>query len=176
MNAAFPARLPFEVLHNVRDIDLRAIDAGFVESAIEKLSSRTNKGSSLEVFAISWLLANEHDRRAGTPFTEYRLCSGLPERARSAAGGNGSQLRQRWSRRDQRGRGFQAFSHGNVAKQSPRQPIIERMLNRRQFVKVAGVAALAPGACVSNRGDVDPGLRERAPVARLVNDIHSQLN
>lgn len=49
------------------------------------------------------------------------------------------------------------------------------MLNRRQFVKAAGVAALVPSACVSTRS---AGEDARAPISRptLVNDIHSQLN
>src|SRR5688572_5468697 len=62
VDAALPTWFPLEVLDDVADVDLCAVDAGLVESAIEKLPRGTDKGSSLEVFAISRLFADEHHR------------------------------------------------------------------------------------------------------------------
>src|ERR1700687_158661 len=61
MNAKFAARLPFEVLHGIGDIDFAAIDVGLFQTFIEQSPRRTDKGSSLFVFLVSWLFADHHD-------------------------------------------------------------------------------------------------------------------
>ena len=43
MDAAFPARLPFEMLHRVRDVNRVAIDPGFLQRAIEHLARRARR-------------------------------------------------------------------------------------------------------------------------------------
>ncbi len=45
MNAAFPARLPFEVLDRVRHVNRVAIDPRVFQRAIEKLAGRGNGGA-----------------------------------------------------------------------------------------------------------------------------------
>src|SRR5712691_11019711 len=50
VNAAFPARLPFEVLHCVSEVNFVAVDPGFFERAIEQLSGRSDERFSAQVF------------------------------------------------------------------------------------------------------------------------------
>jgi hypothetical protein len=57
MIAALPARLPFEVLHRVRDVNLVPFDSRFLERAIEKFARRTDERFSREVFLVARLLS-----------------------------------------------------------------------------------------------------------------------
>src|SRR5947209_3797020 len=43
MDAPLAARLELEVLHGIRDVDARAIDAGFGKRALEHLPGRTHE-------------------------------------------------------------------------------------------------------------------------------------
>src|SRR5438309_1719158 len=73
MNTPFAARLPFEMLHRVGDINLFAIDSRFLERAVHDFSGRTNERFPGNIFVIPRLLANEHDRRFLWTFAKYRL-------------------------------------------------------------------------------------------------------
>jgi hypothetical protein len=55
VNPPLAARFPFEVLDDVRDVDDAAIDAGFLERAVEQLSGGTDEGMAREIFGISRL-------------------------------------------------------------------------------------------------------------------------
>ena len=60
MEAALAARFPFEMLHRVRDVNLRPIDPRLFECAIENLSRRTDEWFAGEVFLVAWLFAQQH--------------------------------------------------------------------------------------------------------------------
>src|SRR5687767_4099267 len=51
VQAPLAARLPLEMLHDVRDIDGRAVDSGRIERAIEKLSRGAHERAADDVLA-----------------------------------------------------------------------------------------------------------------------------
>jgi len=57
-DAAFTARLPFEMFDRIRDVNFFAIDPGFFESAIHDFSGRSDKRFSRHVFIIAGLLTD----------------------------------------------------------------------------------------------------------------------
>src|SRR5215475_352006 len=77
VNAARPTRHPFEVLDDICDVNLPAVDPRFYETAVEKLSRRPDKGMSGQVFGIARLLPDQHDPGSLPPFTEHGL-RGVP--------------------------------------------------------------------------------------------------
>src|SRR6266542_2241783 len=84
MNPAFAARLPFEMFHRIRDIDLCAIDSGFFERLIHDFSSRSNERLTGDIFVISRLLSDEHHRCTLRAFAKDRLRGALVKMARLA--------------------------------------------------------------------------------------------
>ena len=58
MNPAFAARLPLEVFHHVRDVNLRPINSSFLEGAVHDFPSRTNERFARHIFVIARLFAN----------------------------------------------------------------------------------------------------------------------
>src|SRR5581483_5725678 len=73
VNAALAARLPFEMLDDVGDVDRRAIDAGVDERAIEQLAGRADERVAGEVFLIARLLADQHQLGLACAFAEHGL-------------------------------------------------------------------------------------------------------
>ena len=73
MDPSFAAWLPFEMFHRVRDVNFSATDPRFFQCAIHDLSSRTNEWFPGNVFVISGLFANQHDRRCFRALAENRL-------------------------------------------------------------------------------------------------------
>src|SRR5437016_14589683 len=61
MNAAFPTRLPLEMLDGIRDVNFIAFNSRFLERAIKKLPGRANKWFADHVFLISRLLSEQHE-------------------------------------------------------------------------------------------------------------------
>jgi hypothetical protein len=92
VDAAFAARLPFEMFYGVGDVDFFAVDAGFDESGVEQLASRAYEWTALEIFLISRLFADEHDLCVGPAFAEDGLGATLPEIAILAILGSFGQL------------------------------------------------------------------------------------
>ena len=88
MDATLPPRLPFEMFHGIRDIDLLAIDAGSLERLIENFSSGPDEWTPLYVFLIPRLFSDEHHSRLRSTLAENRLRSQLPEITRLTAGGD----------------------------------------------------------------------------------------
>lgn len=76
MPAAFAVRLPFEMLHGVRDIDVVPRNAGFDERFVQQSSGRSDKGMARFVFLIPRLLPDEHD---------FGMVRALPEHGLSRA-------------------------------------------------------------------------------------------
>ena len=80
------ARAPAEVLHDIRDEDLLAIDAGRFERLVEDASGRSDEDVTVDVLAIARLLAREEEPGIPWPLAEDGLCRPFPELARSASG------------------------------------------------------------------------------------------
>src|SRR5205823_2679320 len=93
-----------EVLDDVRDVDLRTIDAGGLERAIEELPGGTDERPADEVLVVARLLADEDDLGMGAALAEDRLRPALPEAARLAVDGGIAELRKRRPLRDERRR------------------------------------------------------------------------
>jgi hypothetical protein len=84
VNSAFPARLPFEVFHRVRDVNLRPIDSSFLKRPVHDFSSRTNERFAGDIFVIARLFANQHHPRMLRPFAKNSLCCAFVQMTRSA--------------------------------------------------------------------------------------------
>jgi hypothetical protein len=52
---------PFEMFHDVRQINTGVIDPGLLQCPIEKLSRRAHKRMSRTIFLVSGLLPDKHD-------------------------------------------------------------------------------------------------------------------
>jgi len=84
MNPPFPAGLPFEVFHRVRDVNLRPINSSFLERAIHNFPSRTNERFARDIFVIARLFANQHHRCVLRPFAKNSLGRSLVQMTCSA--------------------------------------------------------------------------------------------
>ena len=85
VDAALPARLPFEVLHRVGDVNLIAIDSRFFQRPVENFSSRADERSTSEILLIPRLFAQEHKPRAFGSFARRRQREGPSPCAISSA-------------------------------------------------------------------------------------------
>jgi hypothetical protein len=59
----FAARLPFEVLDRICDVDFAPLDTGLIEAVIQKPACRSHERAALNILAIAGLLANHHEGR-----------------------------------------------------------------------------------------------------------------
>src|SRR2546423_33495 len=73
VDPAFAARLPLEVLHRVRDVNLAAIDPGFFEGAIQNLARWPDERFPREIFLIARFFAEQHQLRAFRALAEHGL-------------------------------------------------------------------------------------------------------
>src|SRR5437764_13134418 len=73
MDAPFPARLPLEVLDNVRYVGARPVDAGLLERLVEQAPGRPDEWASLEILPVAGLFADEHHVRSLQALAEDRL-------------------------------------------------------------------------------------------------------
>src|SRR5262249_13477304 len=64
MDPPFAARLPLEMLDDVRHIHLASIDARVFECAIEQFPRWTDERMTREILVVAGLLAHQHDRCA----------------------------------------------------------------------------------------------------------------
>ena len=67
------------MLHRIGDIDLAAVDAGFLQRAIEHLPGGTDERLAGEVFLVAGLLADQHDRGVLRAFAEHGLGRVFPQ-------------------------------------------------------------------------------------------------
>lgn len=88
MDAPLAPGLPFEMLHRVGDIGLRALDAGLGQRAVEQLPGWADEGMAGAVLGIARLLPNQQQGRGHRAFAEHGLRAGAMERA-GAAGSRG---------------------------------------------------------------------------------------
>src|SRR5262249_55640319 len=84
MNAALAARLPFEMLHYVRHVDLFAIDTGFDKGSVQQPPRRPYKGFTAEILVVPGLFSNQHDLRSRAAFPKDSL-GGIPPKGTIAA-------------------------------------------------------------------------------------------
>src|SRR5689334_19307808 len=85
MDAPLAARLEFEVLDRIGDVDAPPVEAGRFEGTIEHLPRGADKGLAGQIFLVARLFAHEHYLRRLRPFAEDRLRRVIIERAPPAA-------------------------------------------------------------------------------------------
>jgi len=90
---------PFEMLDNIGDVDVGAIDARLDECFVEKSSCRPNEWMAGLVLTITGLLADEHHLGSRGAFAENSLGCIPPEVAGFAGAGGPAQALERWRRR-----------------------------------------------------------------------------
>src|SRR5207237_6693332 len=96
---ALPASDPFEVFHDVGDVDEIAVDPRRLERLVEELAGRADEGAPDLVLRVARLLADEHRPRRGAAFAEHGLRPRFVEIAGLASGGDLAQdgkRRPRW--------------------------------------------------------------------------------
>src|SRR5438034_3507528 len=79
MNTPLAARLPLEVLHNIRYVNIIAIDAGCGQSFVQHRACRAYEWPALKVLFVSRLLAYHHHASVGPALAEYGLRSEPPK-------------------------------------------------------------------------------------------------
>ena len=79
MQPPLAALLELEVLHDVRQVDLVAVDADLLERAVELASRRAHERPAGAILAVTRLLADEHHPRAFESLPEDRLGRVAPE-------------------------------------------------------------------------------------------------
>jgi hypothetical protein len=62
VDAALAARLPFEVLHRVRNVGVGALDAALAQRAVQEMAGRADERVALLVLLVSGLLADQGQR------------------------------------------------------------------------------------------------------------------
>jgi hypothetical protein len=88
------------VLHDVRHVGPRAIQAGGRECVIEHAAGGPDEWAPLDVLPISGLLADQDDLRGLGSLTEHRLRAALPEIVGPAIGGGLRELVEAGGNRD----------------------------------------------------------------------------
>ena len=78
VNAAFAFGFPFEVFHNIGDVDFTTVDPRFDESLIEKFAGGADEGPPLQIFIVARLLAPRRERStSGASMMLYALISSV---------------------------------------------------------------------------------------------------
>jgi hypothetical protein len=67
MQADFASGYEFEMFDRIGDVDLVAVDAGFLQGTVEHLSCRPHERFSGKVFLVAGLLADQHGLCMGRP-------------------------------------------------------------------------------------------------------------
>src|SRR3954470_16078540 len=84
VNAPLANGLPLEMLHDVCDVNLVAVDSHFLQNLVEEFSGRTHEWAASKVFIVARLFADEHHLRIGRAFAEDCLGTSFPQRTGSA--------------------------------------------------------------------------------------------
>ena len=74
---------PLEMLHNIRDVYLGAVDPHLDQNFVQKPPRGPDKRMSLPVFVIAGLLPHKHDQSLGRPLSKDGLSRVLPQIAAS---------------------------------------------------------------------------------------------
>src|SRR5438552_86278 len=89
---ALPPPGPAKVLDGVGDVDAPAVDAGLLQTPLQQLARRADKGLALKVLMIARLLADQHQPSMFGALAEHRLGRVGPKVAGLARGGRLLQL------------------------------------------------------------------------------------
>src|SRR5512132_546763 len=73
MDAPLAAFLELEVLDDVGDVDVAALDPDGLEGSVELATGRSHERTALAVLAIPGYLPDEHDARPAPPLAKYGL-------------------------------------------------------------------------------------------------------
>jgi hypothetical protein len=75
MDSAFTAlrRCPLEMLYNIRQINLSAVNSCFGQRFIQNFPRRSDKGFPGAVFLVPWLIPDEHNGGFRVALSEHRL-------------------------------------------------------------------------------------------------------
>src|SRR5262245_26724573 len=76
VNAPLAARLPLEVLHDVRDVGVASIDPRRDQALVEQLPRGADERLARAILGVAGLLADEHDTRMACAGAEDRLRAG----------------------------------------------------------------------------------------------------
>lgn len=87
------------MLDDVGDVHVAGLDSRFGECVIQQPPRRSHERMAFQILAIAGLLADQHDRRAGASFAEYRLRGSLVQAAAAAYRCRLAQCRQGGARR-----------------------------------------------------------------------------
>ena len=87
MQADFSAGYEFEMFHGVGDVDLLAVDAGFLQCPVEHQPGGSDERFAGKVFLVAGLLADQHDLGMLRAFAEHGLRRILPEMTGAAVAG-----------------------------------------------------------------------------------------
>src|SRR5438132_2838475 len=161
-------RAPLEVLDDVRQVDLLAVDAGLGEGPIEKTTRRPDERGALDVLAVTGLLPDEEHRGGHRPRAENRLGGRGPERASATAAGTRPHTRQTGvGRRRARGRRT-ARRHPNAVPGAPvRKTATRSLANRGRGYSVSmGATAVHRRAGRLDRHELGSALLDAANAAR----------
>jgi hypothetical protein len=120
VDPALAARLPFEVLDDVRDVDRRAVDPGRVERLVEKAPGGADERPAGAVLGVARLLADEHDLGRLPPLSEDGLRAGAPEITGLAARCCAAQALEARALRDELGGGTRLRRGGHGFWYTPR--------------------------------------------------------
>src|SRR6185312_6240489 len=85
VDAALAAHLKLEVLDDVRDVRLAAVDSELGERAVELAPGRADEWGSSAILAVACHLTDEHQSSAAQSLPEDRLSRPLPQVAATAA-------------------------------------------------------------------------------------------
>src|SRR3954452_7433493 len=81
MHATLAARLPFEMLDGIGNVEFGAIEAGVHECTVKYCARGTDERMPFQIFDIAGLLANQDGAGARVAFAEYGLGGIAPQRA-----------------------------------------------------------------------------------------------
>ena len=84
MNPSFAAGLPLKMFHRVRHINLGSINSSFLKRLVHDFPGGSNERSPGDVFIISRLFANQHDRGVLWAFAKHSLRCTLVKMTRRA--------------------------------------------------------------------------------------------
>ncbi len=145
MDAPPAARLEFEMLDRVCDVNRPPVYPGFFQCLIQQLAGRTNKRPANNVFLIARLFADEHHPRVMRAFAKHGLRRGREQRTTLTGPGVSGEGTRRAGR-----------AHGEHRR------AVKRLVHRTwKFVAFLGL-----GQPTALRGRRDDGFIVRVPPGR----------
>src|SRR4029450_8802974 len=85
VDATLALRSPLEVLDDIGDVGVAALDPRLLQRLVQDAAGRAGEGVPFDVLAVSRLLSDQHQPRPLQPLAEDRLGAALPPWAGPAA-------------------------------------------------------------------------------------------